>query len=178
MKLLFVSGFLERIGDDSAFWEIADRAEQLGHEVTRRQWDTLVPDDLAGHDAVVTYSYGQAAFWHAFFALAESARPLFKLVCVLVGVPRFIWEQLYGSPWHMPPQVQRAVAFNLHGAVPASAGIHNATAPDVNLADLPSVAVTKYMNVTCDGPGVTHCSIQGVTAVQDAIIAAICSVDD
>jgi hypothetical protein len=157
MKVLCVSGFTEKVGDGSPFWEIADALDALLPDpVTRRQWDTLVPDDIAGHDVIVTYSYGQAALWHAMYALDEM--PRIQQLFIIAGVPRFWFGQFYGSPWHITANIAGAEAFNVD-SVPHSAGIHN-----------PSSA---FVNVDCDGPGVDHVSIQGLQSIRDRIVAYV-----
>ncbi len=157
MKVLIVSGFNEKVGDGSGIWDIADALDLiLPSPVTRRQWDTLDPTDIPGHDVVVTYSYGQAALWHAMYVL--STKPIIQQLFIIAGVPRFWFGQFYGEPWHIPSNISGAVAFNVN-SVPHSAGIHNAS--DV------------YLNVNCDGPGVDHCSIQGLASIRVRIVAYV-----
>lgn len=172
MKILVVSGFTQKVNAGSPIWDIADSLEKIpGVQVVRRQWDTLAAADLAGVDVVLDYSYGCAAFWHALHMLPVEQRPTIRHLFILAGVPNMPdFGQLYGTVWTIPSNILSATAFNLHGAIPASCGIHNATSPDVPLSDLPSATPSKYMNVTCDGDGVDHETIQAVPAIQDWIV--------
>jgi hypothetical protein len=171
MKILVVSGYLEKVDDGSGIWDIADALENIpGAEAARREWDKLAPADLAGVDLAVVYSYGCAAFWHEFHALPPEQRPTIRQLFIIAGVPNMPdFGQFYGTVWTVPDNILSAMAFNLHGVIPASCGIHNATSFDVKLSDLPNAAITKRMNVTCDGNGVGHVEIQSVEAIQDWI---------
>src|ERR1035437_10295662 len=91
MKVLCIPGLGESPGDGSPFWRIAGELEDAGHTVVCKAWDEVTPDDLAGVDAIVTYSYGQAALWHCLSALHDSWRtpPTIKHLFIIAGVPRF-----------------------------------------------------------------------------------------
>lgn len=181
LQVLLVSGFGERVGDDSALWQIAValhspagtkvsgwREEgnslrlQLAPNVTidliERQWDTLAPADLRNIDVAITYSYGQAALWHALHGLPPEERPRIQHLFILAGVPRLWWGQMYGTVWTIPAYIEKATAFNID-AIPASCGIHNESA--------------NYINVDCRSWGLDHISIQGEPRIRKQIVDAI-----
>jgi hypothetical protein len=160
LTILCVSGFGERLNDKSKFWLIAAALLLVpGVTVICRQWDTLTPADVRAADAAITYSYGQAALWHAMYALPVEERPTLLHLFIIAGVPRQPeWFQFYGTVWTMPSNVRGATCFNID-SIPASCGIHNES--------------DKYINVNCRSWGLDHSSIQGDSRIRTQIVDAI-----
>ena len=108
---------------------------------------------------MVTYSYGQAALWHALAALPNDQLPTIKHLFILAGVPRLPgWSQFYGTLWTIPPHILAATCFNID-SIPASCGIHNQS--------------DKYVNVNCRSWGLDHVSIQGDVTIRRQIVDAV-----
>lgn len=139
-NILVVGGFLERVGDSSPIWKIADTLAAAGHIITRRAWTDVSAQDCHGIQAAITYSWGQAMFHKVY-----DGSPLMKHI-ILAGVPNPFLGEFLGS-WTEPTTISSATDYQVD-SFPISIVIGNTGA--------------AFVNLNCDGPGVNHITLPAI----------------
>lgn len=174
-----------RIDDGSAYWGLANRMVAAGHNVTVRECletgegsDKVSPGDVLDADVIVSYSYGTASLkeiWHDF---AKQIDKRVALWVIVAGVPDAWMAQYYGTLWHKPPFVDRAVCFQV-ADVPASCDLQNTLTVGID-SFVSDGTSTADINVDCNGlfpplmaPGDKHKGIKESPQVLQAIAQLI-----
>jgi hypothetical protein len=167
------SGFMEKVGDDSPLWKLADALEAAGDTVIRLAWtdDAGAAIDAGPIDYWINYSWGKAQTWHS---LAKyPSRPPIANEFTIAGVACWLFGQCHGLVWHEFANIERAVNFTV-SSFPMSDPIRDASAVEVSLSDAATgLPAFGRVNVNCDGLGLHHGSISGDARVHQAIIDAV-----